>query len=236
MYLFSQPRRNFALIPMGCFCVALVTACGHETPDVAGPGAGARIGVRAAPVVSVQSAALLAHHSVTYLGTATANGVSTARWAVTEHGCGSAALVPRLASSMTGASTAAARKGTGCNSMSHIAFEDFVGSSPRLLLQSGPYIDGTIFSTITDSPPCLTGAFTCLSTVYGQFYGASRPDGPGNWIKFSTVNGETVALAAGKTHVFAILFSCTYTEGTTVVAIKSGNVVVKGSVPAPRCS
>ena len=129
------------------------------------------------------------------------------------------------------------KDGTNCNSMSHAAFSDFLCDPSALV-----WPDGTgdqLYETIIDEPECLDGQYTCLHTYYKPNYGASKPDGPGDWIKFSnhTSDPETEQLTAGNTHVFAISFYNTGydPDGEAHAAIKIGKTVVIGVVPAPSC-
>ena len=176
----------------------------------------------------------IGHHTVNYWGTTdNLDGTSTATWAVTENGCDT------ISSSLTtafsrdnngkekGGRKGGSKGGTNCNSMSHIAFSDFLCRAADLVW---PDVTGEeLYWTVTDAAGC-DGVF-CLETVYQPNYGSSRPDGPGDWIKFSnhTTDPQTVQLEAGYTHVFSITFrdsgsyiidqqSCTPTEDTSCIA------------------
>jgi hypothetical protein len=190
----------------------------------------------------------IGHHTVRYLGTSFDGGTATARWAVTENGCDSSTT-----SALGGPIDINSRRaggGTNCNSMSHIAFADFLCDPADLLSPDAPGTE--LFWTQIDVPACIGGTLACRETVYQPGYGASRPDGPGDWIKFSTHNTEpkTVQLAKGFTHVFAVAFRDSgqylYDDPSgapvkdprkvTNAAIKVGKVVVIGVVQAPACA
>ena len=178
------------------------------------------------------------HHTVDYLGKVdNLDGSSTALWAVTENGC---------AETTTTTVTAQRGKGGGggggggkpekenCNSMSHFAVSDFLCDEADLLW---PQV-GLLYTTITDAPGCGT-TYNCLETVYNPGIGRSKPDGPGNWIKYSnhTSEPQTAQLAVGQTHVFGVTF---YDDGRYIVgedavhaAIKSGKKVPVGVVDGP---
>ena len=217
-------------------CLATTGACSPQPSGLVGPTPLHRVGsIDATYLESTTGSVPVGHHSVSYLGTATSGDLSVAMWAVTENGCTSTSAMVSSGTAAVSASNGGGKGGTNCNGMSHIAFQDFVGTSAALRLPGGaPYVDGARFSTLTSVPAC--SSYNCLGTVYGQYYGASRPDGPGNWIKYSTINGETVTLAKGFTHIFAVTFTCASTEETSIdAAIKSGTLVAKARVRAPRC-
>lgn len=185
------------------------------------------------------------HHTVHYLGTSDNGPISTAAWAITENGCADSSALsaePRAAGGNgkgggKGGGNGGGKDGKNCNSMSHAAFADFLCNPSALV-----WPDSTgeqLYETVTDEQECLNGQYTCLHTYYQPNYGASRPDGPGDWIKFSnhTSDPQTGQLSVGNTHVFAISFynSGYDPDGETHVAIKIGKTVVIGLVPAPSC-
>ena len=196
----------------------------------------------------------IGHHTVNYWGTISNwDGTSTATWAVTENGCdtSSSSLTTAFASDNNGKGKGKGgrKEGTNCNSMSHIAFSDFLCDPSDLV-----WPDGTgeeLYWTDIDAAECDSVTHFCLETVYRPNYGSSPPDGPGDWIKFSnhTTDPQTVQLEAGYTHVFSITFedggnyiidqqSCTPTDDTCIVthaAVKIGRTVVIGEVQAPGC-
>jgi len=189
------------------------------------------------------------HHGVDYLGTmVNADGTSTALWAVTEHGCDGTSVDAPVSSSPQGNGKGNGRGGgggggkggTNCNSMSHIAFSDFLCDPAHLLWPDGSGAE--LFWTVMDIVECVDGTYSCLSTVYKPNYGASRPDGAGDWIKYSNNTGgdpPTVQLETSFTHVFAITFvdGGQYVLDATInAAIKIGRTVVVEPVDGPSCA
>lgn len=188
------------------------------------------------------------HHTVDYLGSVdNHDGTSTAFWAVTENGCdaGSSSFIDTSVGGENtngngkGGGRGGGKGGTNCNSMSHAAFSDFLCYSSDLV-----WPDGTgeqLYWTVTDIEECINDTYACEGTVYKPNYGASRPDGPGDWVKFSnhTTEPETKQLSKGKTHVFDITFrdQGDYVhDGQIHIAIKIGRTVVIGDVTGPTCS
>jgi hypothetical protein len=169
------------------------------------------------------------HHKVVYLGTAdNGDGSSTAFWAVTENGCAIAS------------SRARGRGGGGgkppkdnCNSMSHFAVSDFLCDDADLVWP----LHGELFYTVIVLDYCAYS--TCLETVYKFNTGRSKPDGPGDWFKYSnhTSDPQTVQLEKDLTHVFTVQFynGGRYDEGMVTAAIKSGKKVPTGLVGGPAC-
>lgn len=189
------------------------------------------------------------HHTVHYLGTthSVTDDISTASWAITENGCADSSTLsaePRVAGGNekgNGKGKGGGKGGTNCNSMSHAAFSDFLCNSADLV-----WPDATgelLYETVTNEPECdeETGQYECQHTYYQPNYGPSRPDGPGDWIKFSnhTSDPQTEQLSAGSTHIFAISFDNfvgeEYFESEINVAIKIGKTVVIGVAPGPSC-
>lgn len=194
----------------------------------------------------------IGHHTVNYWGTIfNLDGTSTATWAVTENGCdtSSSSLTTAFASDNNGKGKGGGKGGTNCNSMSHIAFSDFLCDASDLVWPEGTGEE--LYWTVIDAAECDNVTHFCLETVYQPNYGSSPPDGPGDWIKFSyhRTDPQTVQLEAGYTHVFSLTFwddgSYEYDDPSgaprddpslvTNAAVKIGRTVVIGIVQAPRC-
>ena len=168
------------------------------------------------------------HHTVDYLGTVNnGDGSSTAFWAVTENGCAVASSRAR-----GGGGGGGKPPKNNCNSMSHFAVSDFLCDDADLVWP----LHGELFHTVI-VPDCAN--YTCLETVYKFNTGRSKPDGPGDWFKYSnhTSDPQTVQLEKGSTHVFTVQFynGGRYDEGMVTAAIKSGKKVPTGLVGGPTC-
>jgi hypothetical protein len=118
--------------------------------------------------------------------------------------------------------------------MSHVAFQDFLSSADELLHPAdGDYYNDACIGIYACNNLNLETS-NCRQTIYSAYYGLSKPDGPGKWIKYSTKNGVTVQLQANQTQVFHMILMGNYTgEAAVNVAIKSGNNVAIGSVLGP---
>lgn len=187
------------------------------------------------------------HHTVHYLGTTNNGEISIASWAITENGCADSSILSTEPSVAGGNGKGNGKGGGGkdgnnCNSMSHAAFKDFLCDPTDLVW---PDVTGErLYETVTNEPECdeETGQYECQHTYYQPNYGPSRPDGPGDWIKFSnhTSDPQTEQLTTGNTHIFDISFYNNlgedYDEGEAYVAIKIGKTVVLGLVSGPSCT
>jgi hypothetical protein len=174
---------------------------------------------------NVSCSAKVGHHTVYYLGAVynSSGNSTTARWVVRDDGCGSNLINGRKGNG-----------GTGCNSMSHVAFKDFLNSADDLLHPvNGDYYNDACIGIYACNNLNLETS-NCRETIYTTYFGLSKPDGPGKWIKYSTKNGYTVQLQANQTQVFHMILKGNYTgEAAVNVAIKSGNSVAFGSVLGP---